>query len=136
MSGKIPNMRSASASSSARADAWPIGAAKQDVLADRQARKYSPAFGHMGDAQTEDRLRRWPAIDCPRRRMLPDCGFSSPEMTPQRGALARAVGAEQGHDFAFVDVQSSSPAERGDFAVSGDHVVKFKQRHGPSASPR
>ena len=131
ISGKMPNIFSASASSSARA-----GRARFEpprMMFSRTVRPGNtrrpsgtwatpsftiapgdrPPMRPPGKAQRSG-LRRHQAGDHPQRR-----------------ALAGAVGAQQGDDLAFLDGEAQA-LESQDVPVGGDHVFELKERHETS----
>ena len=102
-----------------------IGAGLQ-ILGDRQVGEDAAAFRHMGDAELDDLLGRQ-AVDAPavepdfagaRRRQARD--------RAQRRRLARAVGADQGHDVARADLDRHA-LEGGDLVVMDVDVGQAKQ---------
>ena len=113
------------------ADVFLVGAGKRahlKVLAHAQARKNAPALGRLQHAQVHD-LVRGNLVDAlafehnltlARRRDARD--------RAQRGALARAVRADQRDDLALLDGDRDA-FERVDIAIVGMNVIQFQKRH-------
>ena len=86
------------------------------ILLDRQVGKYAAAFGHMRDAERHDLLRRKPVDALAGEDDLAPAEPHKARDRPQGGALAGAVGADDGDDAAVGHVHVDA-FERGDLVV-------------------
>ena len=83
----------------------------------------------MGDAEPHDRFRREPCDRAARETQRSGSRLRQAGDDAQGRALARAVRAQQGDDFAFLDAKRES-AQGLHFAVGGDDLVELKKGHG------
>ena len=66
-------------------------------------------------------------MSSPRNSIVPERARSRPEQRAQQRALAGAVGADQAHGLALVDVQVDPPQHL-DVAIAGVRLVTLQQR--------
>jgi hypothetical protein len=95
--------------------------AEPQVLGDGELREDPAVLGHQGDAEAGDLVRALPA-----GRLAEDLDLAAHRGQlagdgEHRGCLARAVGAEERHQLAGLDVQAD-PVQRGGVPVSGGQV--------------
>ncbi len=102
------------------------GQAEAQVLHDGEVEEQRPVLGDVCQATTRDGVRLVAVDLFAEDRDAALDGSQQARDRQQRGGLAGAVGAEQGHDLAGVDVQRQV-AQHGDAAVAGVEAVEFDQ---------
>src|SRR5918998_469462 len=102
------------------------------VVLDRQVGERAPALGDVGDAEPRHGLG---ALAHDRRAVEADVALDGDEAAdgPERGGLARAVGAEHHGDVAHLDRQVDV-VEHGALPVATGDVVQLEQAH--AGAPR
>ncbi len=108
--------------------------ADPQVLLDGEVEDRAPPLGHVGDTCGRD-LVRTPADDRTLVEHDATAGFDHPRDRPQRGGLARAVGAEDHHDLAFIDGEID-PVEHPHRAVSRAQLRNLEECRHATVVPR
>jgi hypothetical protein len=105
----------------------PVGVGRDaQILVDRQRGEGAAALGHVSDPEPHDLLGRHADQVLAGEA---DAAFAAHHVAdrPERRRLARAVGAQQGGDAAFGDVEAHV-VERLGLAVKGLQSLHFEQR--------
>ena len=102
---------------------------EKKILLDRQPAKDHAPFGHLDDAALDDFVRGQTRDHFAQETHLAGARFLDAANRPQRGTLARPVGADQRDDFTLVHFQGK-PLNSEDFPIAHLDVPNLK--HGPS----
>jgi len=97
------------------------------VLFDRELRKHAPPFHNLGDPHAHNPVRGQSVDPCAVKRDLPLGDLAAVNVQEagkcsQKSCLARAVGAEQSHDFPFGDFQTYAAEYEYDILVDNFEV--------------